>query len=251
MPQRSERELKTSAGDQIAEAIRALILSGKLTVDERLPGEQELAARFGVSRPTVREALKRLAAQNLIRTRRGATGGNFVNRIGFDEAEDQLISTTTLLMSMTPLPADTVVEARLTLLGSAAPLACARREQGHLDIMHSELALQRSEETDDIAFCASDVRFHRALVDAAQNPLLSFHLAGVIEAIQPLLNMITYRGRDRDAITARHERIIACLQHRDHRSLQDELRLLSDYTARLVEHAQTRRSSRSGQSAAR
>ncbi|MEO1459612.1 MAG: winged helix-turn-helix domain-containing protein, partial [Pseudomonadota bacterium] len=66
---------------QIAEAIREAILSGGLMVDERLPSELELAARFDVSRATVREALKRLAAQRLIRTRRGPTGGAFVNRL--------------------------------------------------------------------------------------------------------------------------------------------------------------------------
>ena len=74
---------------QIAEAIRNAIVSGDLLSDARLPSEAELAEQFGVSRPTVREALKRLAAQNLIRTRRGATGGNFVNRITWSEAHPE------------------------------------------------------------------------------------------------------------------------------------------------------------------
>ena len=60
---------------QIADAIRSAILQGKLVVDEQLPSEHELAKRYGVSRPTVREALKRLAAQNLVRTRPGSGGG--------------------------------------------------------------------------------------------------------------------------------------------------------------------------------
>ena len=60
---------------QIATAIRDAIVSGDLIVDARLPSEAELVEQFQVSRPTVREALKRLAAQSLIRTQRGATGG--------------------------------------------------------------------------------------------------------------------------------------------------------------------------------
>jgi hypothetical protein len=56
MTTHEESQPQPSAGRQIAEAIRTLILGGKLVVDERLPGEQELAARFGVSRPTVRDA---------------------------------------------------------------------------------------------------------------------------------------------------------------------------------------------------
>lgn len=244
MVDRQQEEAATSAGDQIASEIRDLILEGKLTVDERLPGEQDLAQRFGVSRPTVREALKRLAAQNLIRTRRGAAGGNFVNRIGLQEAKEQLTATTTLLMSMTDMPAESVIEARLNLLRSAVPLACRHRQASDLDIMRDELACQRTPETSDEAFCDSDVRFHRALADAADNPLISFLLAGVIEAVQPLLNMITYRERDRRAITGHHERIIACLEAGDAEELCGELALLSAYTSGLIAEAQRKRAGR-------
>ena len=61
---------------QIATNIREAIVNGALKVDQKLPTEEELAERFGVSRPTIREALKRLAAQNLIHTRRGPAGGS-------------------------------------------------------------------------------------------------------------------------------------------------------------------------------
>lgn len=64
----------TSAASQIADQLQQAIMDGRLKVDERLPTEEELAAQFGVSRPTVREALKRLAARHLIRSRRGPTG---------------------------------------------------------------------------------------------------------------------------------------------------------------------------------
>ena len=236
-----------SAGHQIAESIRELILGGKLVVDERLPGEQELAARFGVSRPTVREALKRLAAQNLIRTRRGATGGNFVNRISWSEAHEQLVTTATLLMTVAPVPPEAVAEARLTLLTACVPLAAGRRRPEHLAAMRAEVQVQRDPGTSDEEFCASDVRFYRALVEAAHNPLLSFQMAGVIEAIQPLLNMITYRGRDRAGIAARHEHLCAALEARDTDGVIGELRALSDYTARLIGAAQELRAAGRGQ----
>jgi DNA-binding FadR family transcriptional regulator len=239
--QRPETLEQPSAGHQIAEEIRALILGGQLAVDQRLPGEQELAARFGVSRPTVREALKRLAAQNLIRTRRGATGGSFVNRITWSEAHEHVVTTATLLMTMAPIAPETVAEARLAMLSACVPLAAERREPAHLDAMRAEVAVQQDPETSDEAFCASDVRFHRALVEAADNPLLSFQMAGVIEAIQPLLNMITYRSRDRAEIAARHGRIIGLLEARDAGGVVEELKALSDYTARLVGEAREKR----------
>ena len=49
---------------QIAKSIRDAILEGRLKVDERLPTEEELAQKFGVSRPTIREALKRLLSES-------------------------------------------------------------------------------------------------------------------------------------------------------------------------------------------
>jgi DNA-binding FadR family transcriptional regulator len=63
-----------SAAIQIADAIEQMIVRGQLRVDDRLPSETELSAQFGVSRPTVREALKRLAARHLVRSRRGPAG---------------------------------------------------------------------------------------------------------------------------------------------------------------------------------
>jgi len=59
------------AYEQIAEQLRDLILGGRLSPGERLPTEAMLAKQFGVSRATVRESLRVLTAQNLIRTAKG------------------------------------------------------------------------------------------------------------------------------------------------------------------------------------
>lgn len=215
-------------------------------MDERLPGEQELAERFGVSRPTVREALKRLAAQNLIRTRRGATGGSFVARITEAEAREQVVTAARLLIGMVPLDAETVTEARLAALGACVPLACARRGEADLARLAAEIAVQRDPETTDEGFCDSDVRFHRALADAAGNPLLSLQVAAAIEAVQPLLNMITYRARDRAAIADGHGRIAAALAARDAAAIMADLAALARCTARLVRTAQEARHAQAG-----
>jgi len=83
-----------SAASQIAAQIRESIVSGKLKVDQRLPTEEELAQQFSVSRPTVREALKILGAQNLIRSRRGSSGGTFITLPDSADIREQLYSIT-------------------------------------------------------------------------------------------------------------------------------------------------------------
>ena len=106
---------------QIAGKIREAILEGRLKVDERLPTEHDLANRFGVSRPTIREALKRLAAQNLIRSRRGPTGGTFVNEPSGQEARLAVANAASLLVSLGEFSLQDIAEARTEL-----ELVCCR-----------------------------------------------------------------------------------------------------------------------------
>ena len=226
---------------QIAKAIRDSIVAGDLIVDERLPSEAELADHFDVSRSTVREALKRLAAQSLIRTQRGAFGGAFVNRLSYPDAYGQQITTSTLLLSMNSVSFDTACEARYALERSCAPLSADRRTADHLATMRAEIFRQQQPGLTDEAFCASDVAFHRALVDGADNPVLSYQLAGAVEAMQPLMNMITFTARSREEIVALHTRIANAIEARDGAAASDGLSQLEHYTIELARSVMAKR----------
>ncbi|ASP35023.1 FadR/GntR family transcriptional regulator [Labrenzia sp. VG12] len=219
---------------QIANAIRDAILEGRLASEERLPSEAELSERFGVSRSTVREALKRLAAQNLIRSERGSSGGAFVNRLTWDEAQDNLVTTTRLLIGMNNIPLEDAIEARFALETSALPLAVENRSDQHLAAMAQEIARQRDKLTSDEEFCASDVAFHSAIASATGNPLLSFQLAAAFEAMQPLMNMLVYRLRDRERIADLHESLASALKAGDSSKAADQLDALAAYTKDLA-----------------
>ncbi|MDF1718189.1 MAG: GntR family transcriptional regulator [Antarcticimicrobium sp.] len=231
---------------QIAAAIRDAIVSGALIVDERLPSEAELADHFHVSRPTVREALKRLAAQSLIRTQRGATGGAFVRRLSYEDAYSQQITTSTLLLSMNAIRFDTACEARYALERACAPLSAQRRSADHLATMRSEIFRQGQPGLTDEAFCASDVAFHRALVDGAGNPVLSYQLAGAVEAMQPLMNMITFTARSRTEIVGLHARIADAIEAREAAAAEAVLSELEVYTQDLGRNVMAERAQRSG-----
>ncbi|KCV81794.1 GntR family transcriptional regulator [Actibacterium atlanticum] len=220
---------------QIAEAIRDAIVSGQLIVDARLPSEAELSDTFGVSRPTVREALKRLAAQSLIRTRRGATGGAYVNRLSYDEAYGQQITTSTLLLSMNEVDFHTACEARFAMERACVALSAQRRSADHLAAMRAEVHRQSQPGLSDESFCASDVAFHRALVDGAGNPVLSYQLAGAVEAMQPLMNMITYSARPREQIIHLHTTLTDALENGDAAQAETLLTELEQITQMLGE----------------
>ncbi|MCB2140594.1 MAG: FCD domain-containing protein, partial [Rhodobacteraceae bacterium] len=97
-------------------------------------------------------------------------------------------------------------------------------------------------------FCASDVAFHRALVDAAGNPVLSYQLAGAVEAMQPLMNMITFPARSRARIVALHGAIADAIEAGDAGAAEVALAALADYTAALAEDVRRTRRERAAPS---
>ncbi|MBN9889885.1 FadR/GntR family transcriptional regulator [Salipiger abyssi] len=224
---------------QVADEIHAAILDGRLKADERLPGEEELATRFGVSRPTVREALKRLAALNLVHSRRGPSGGNFVKRPELGELIEQQAGSAMLMVGMGAFDIEELIAARRETEALCLDLACAARSEADLDRMRAELTRQEDRSLPDTEFCAADVGFHRALVDAAGNGPLRLMMATVIESFIPLLNMIVVRDRIRSETTAHQRRLLEAVEARDPaaaRAALDRLldHLMASYTAALA-----------------
>jgi DNA-binding FadR family transcriptional regulator len=157
-----------------------------------------------------------------------------VNRLSYADARNQLVTTSTLLLSMNEVSFDTACEARFALEKACAPIAVARREPKQLNIMRTEIARQSKADLSDEAFCASDVAFHLALIDGAQNPVLSYQLSGSIEAMQPLMNMITFTARSRAEIVAIHTDILNAVETRDGAKVSDALTRLEKYTTDLA-----------------
>jgi DNA-binding FadR family transcriptional regulator len=143
-----------------------------------LPPEGELAARFGVSRATVREAVKVLVARGLIEVRHGV--GLFVGH----STERPLSEAVALLVQREHVGPEALLEARLLLEVEIAGLAAARATADDLAAMEQALAdLGRVDAPLDVQ-TAADAEFHLALARAAQNPIF----VAVGEAVRkPLL----------------------------------------------------------------
>ncbi len=229
---------------QIARSIREAILSGGLQVDERLPTEDELAARFGVSRPTIREALKRLAAQNLIRSQRGPTGGTFVNRPTFEEACGTIFTATTLLASLGEFDLDEIAEARADLERVTCALAARHRDDEDLARLAAELAVQDDETLSDLEFCQSDVRFHRHIAEAAHNRVIAFVMQSVIEALHPAANMTAVRYLDRGVIRRYHRQLFAAIEAQDAEAAAQAIQRQMEYHRETYVRAQEERRKR-------
>ena len=233
--------VKSSVAKQIAEQLRAAIMGGRLQVGDRLPTEDELATRYGVSRATVREALKRLAAQNLVRSRRGPAGGNFVNRPTHAELAESLSGAATLLVGLGSLDIGEIMQARRVLQGACLELAARQATEAQVRQVRQALERQGDPAISDQDFCAADVAFHRALVDATGNGMLRFVMYTVIEALVPITNMVVSYVRDREQIIALHRELLTGLQARDDKAMNGDLNRLLDYLTDRFAEAQVQR----------
>jgi GntR family transcriptional repressor for pyruvate dehydrogenase complex len=109
----------------IVDQVRSLIHEGKLTPGDRLPPEREMCERFGVSRVTVREALRVLEAGGLVEIRVGAHGGAFVTT----PTSDRVGASITDLLTLSSVSAADVTEVRLVLEVGIIPLLCANADE--------------------------------------------------------------------------------------------------------------------------
>lgn len=159
------------AYQQVADQLRELILSGSLSAGDRLPVEAELSTVFGVSRSTVREALRLLGSQGLTHTVRGATGGTFVAETDARSISDYLETSLVLLSGSHGVSADELLEARHLLEVPAARLAALRRSPQDVEAMRAAIAEERAE-TDRGRRFEHHQQFHAALLHAAGNRLL-------------------------------------------------------------------------------
>lgn len=204
-----------TAPRQIAAKIKEAIVEGRLEIDTRLPTEDDLAAQFGVSRATIREALKRLASENLVEARRGASGGNFVKMPSHDDIRNGIATSIQVAAALGRFTFEDVLESRQEFESLCCRLAAKNRTQGDLDALRAELVVQRSVLGDDVAFCASDVRFHCLLAEASHNQLIKAALSGMAQGLQPATNLMLFRYRDGAVIVEQHEKIVDCLEARD------------------------------------
>lgn len=159
------------AYEQVADQLRDLIVSGRLTPGDRLPVEAKLSATFGVSRSTVREALRSLTAQNLVYTSRGVAGGTFVSATTPGLLTSYLETGLSLLSGMDAITADELLEARELVEAPAARLAAQRRTAD--DIAEMRAAIEReSGGTGRGAKFEHNTQFHVLVLTAAGNKLV-------------------------------------------------------------------------------
>lgn len=211
------------AYEQIADQLRELIASGQIVPGERLPNEANLARQFGVSRATVREALRVLSAQNLVRTAKGSGGGSYVTLPSVDHISEFLGSSFNLMTASQDVSLDDLLEARMLLEVPAARLAAERRTEEALAHLHEALPpeLLSLGTQDQFVFNRS---FHSAVLDACGNKLLYVSAQPVFSVLQRALQRSDLSAGFYQSIEDSHQRITAAIEAGDPDAAEREMR---------------------------
>jgi DNA-binding FadR family transcriptional regulator len=149
----------------VVERLRRAIHLRQYVPGDRLPSERKLAESLGVSRVTVREALRVLQGEGYLESRRGAMGGPFV--VHRTEPAKRLQQ----IFRDRRAEFESILDFRVVVEGGAARLAALRRSEEELEWLRSAIEEMRASE-DLIGFRRADSAFHLALANAAANPML-------------------------------------------------------------------------------
>jgi GntR family transcriptional repressor for pyruvate dehydrogenase complex len=192
----------------IVDQIRARIRSGELQVGTRLPAERELCTQFGVSRLTIREALRMLEANGLVTIKLGKEGGAFVSAPTASLVGQGM----TDLITTAALSSTDMTEVRTIVESGFLPLICERATDADIQALlamcdRDERARRSGTYTVEMSF-----EFHLSLAACAHNPAASL----ILEAFRgPIVRSLADAHHLGTSGVAEHRSIVAAIARRD------------------------------------
>ncbi|MBW0116555.1 FadR family transcriptional regulator [Pseudonocardia sp. KRD-169] len=199
------------ASDVLANELRERILSGEYPEGTPLPPERELAVQTRMSRTTVREALRVLEVQGLVRIKAGRAGGAFVQRPG----EESVATTLDLLIRGRQIRPASVHETREAIEPSCARLAALNRTAGDL---------RRLEDADEAiaaggsleSFLQANVDWHVGVAAAGHNEILTGIMLALSRAIYTVTHNEGFVNGEVRAIAAQaHRSVTRAIRDKD------------------------------------
>lgn len=165
------RPVRRRSFEDVAAQIREQIDQGTLREGDKLPAERTLAEAMGVSRNTVREALRSLEYAGLLVQKPGMAGGAFIANGGIDVIRSAFDG----LIRMGSIAAPDLIEARIAISREVAFLACERHDESDMAalVANVEDTRRAAQAGDHRARVRHNLAFHGLLANAAKNPVLS------------------------------------------------------------------------------
>ncbi|WP_145942904.1 FadR/GntR family transcriptional regulator [Corynebacterium glyciniphilum] len=153
---------RSSLSEQSADVLLKRVQSGEWELGQKLPSETTLAAQIGVGRSTAREAIRILAGKGVLASRQGS--GVYLTALDVVEEWTSTLTSSDIV---------SVIEARLAIETEAARLAAERRTPAALRAIRRALKARDMSRDDLEAHVGADTAFHRSIVVAAANDVLT------------------------------------------------------------------------------
>lgn len=200
-PSAPPREIRApKAAALVVARIRRAIVTGQLKSGDNLPSESQLLSEFGVSRPTIREAIRILESEGLITIARGARRGARVT----EPHAGMVARAAGLVLQSRGTTIRDIYEARMLIEPPAARLAAERRPKMAAMVLRPHVAKEIELSGDMVAVTRAIAEFHGLLMEQCGNEtltVLGLALRGVFE--RALLTLASHRPRVPDAQVAR------------------------------------------------
>ncbi|TPG37309.1 FadR/GntR family transcriptional regulator [Mycolicibacterium hodleri] len=190
------------ASDVLAKDLRERILSGELPEGTVLPAERELVKQTQMSRATVREALRILEVQNLIRVRAGRSGGAFVQR----PTTNSMANTVSMMIRGQQIKLADLFQTREALEPFCAELAARNRTEADLAALDQANEALADPAADLTAFLQANLDWHVGVASAGRNELLIGFMTALSRAI--------YTGTENAAFVDDNVRAVTVRAHR-------------------------------------
>lgn len=158
------------ASDEVVQQVKKVIISGELATGDRLPSERDLAERFGLSRMTIRDALRVLESQGLIEIKVGASGGAFVREPNLDLFRESL---STVIQTNKKTSLLELAEARKIVETAIVELAAQRATPDDLKVLRRAVQSAKKALAEGKPITQSSVDFHTGLARASKNYVLN------------------------------------------------------------------------------
>ena len=199
---------------EVARSIGIGIIAGRYAEGGRLPGDAELIAMFGVSRPVLRESVKTLVAKGLLSTK--ARVGTVVRARGAWNMFDADVLAWHLDAGIDRRFLNDLAEIRLAVEPRAAALAAVRRSEADIAELRRSMERMRREPSDSVGFADGDLALHIAVANASGN-LFMRSIGSVIEAAlrASFLLSAPVEPQDRETVLLWHQRIVDAIADQD------------------------------------
>lgn len=224
------------ASQEIVAQIKASIFEGRLTPGDRLPSEKELTEQFGVSRITVRDAMRVLESQGLVEIKVGSGGGAFVA----SPSSEPVTQVLTDMLRLQGITIRELVEARLVIETAIVTYAAERATCEDLDAMRHAIEQARmARAAGEARFTPTSIEFHIALARAAKNQVLFFTVSSFRTPFYETLDKLSPDNGMADQAIEDHQKLLDAIADHDAERARQVMREHLSYFQKRSEKLET------------